>query len=123
VSAVSWCSEFCVCCAPTATFEELVADAASLIDLATVFECEVDGVALEDLGDHRFVAPPFTVTLREGALFRLPSGPRSPVASDGFWVMVAPLPPGERTIHSHGVIGDPGVPLFETEVTYSLTLE
>ena len=37
--------------------------------------------------------------------------------------MLDPLEPGQHEIHFHGVIGDPGAPDFEVEVTYEVVPE
>jgi hypothetical protein len=77
---------------------------------------EVDGRSLQNLGAYRAHSPTFEITLPENNLFGAPAGTYGPAAADGYWVMLHPLPPGQHTIHIHGVFPNGGV----LDVTYHL---
>jgi hypothetical protein len=104
---------------------ELRACARDAMDLATVVEVSVDGVPVTDLrNNYRFESPLFTFTLPDNNLFQFwgleaPAGTTSLSVADGFYVMLAPLPPGPHTIYGRGVVEYYG---FEAEVTYHLTV-
>jgi len=109
------------------TEEEERATVNAFIDGVSVLECSVDGVPLQDLFRYRAESPEggFVLTVPPGSLFTefgAPPGDYAPAVSDGYWIMLAPLPVGEHVIHFRGVVGDPAAPDFETEVTYNLTV-
>ena len=79
---------------------------------------EVDGKSIDNIGAYRAHSPTFFITMPDGNLFGAPAGTYGPAATDGFWIMLRPLPPGEHTIHIHGAFGDGGV----LDVTYNLTV-
>jgi hypothetical protein len=92
------------------------------MDTATNLACEVDGRPIPNLGSFRVQSPAFDITFPEGSVFQewcgvLP-GTYGPFVSDGYWLMLAPLPTGQHTIHFHGVI--PGI--FTLDITYHLTV-
>jgi hypothetical protein len=119
INTVWWATE------PDETEEEIREGANATIDQVTVLECSINGVPLKKLDAYRADSPAFTLHLPEGAiadeLFDL-SGDFYPAVADGYWIMLAPLPRGKHVIHFRGVQGDPNDPLFETEVTYFLTV-
>jgi hypothetical protein len=107
------------------TEEETRAAANAATDAVTVLEASIDGEPLGDLFRYRAESPNFVLDLPEGAildeLLGL-SGPLSPSVTDGYWLMLAPLPVGEHVIHFRGAQGDPANPDFEVEVIYFLTV-
>ncbi len=81
---------------------------------------EIDGVSLTDLSRYRFTSSLFTFTA-DPALSTffdacITGTPQSGV-SIGYWLLLAPLPPGEHTLH----FGAGG--LFNQDVTYIITVE
>ena len=96
----------------------LRAAAAAVVDNPTTLEASVDGVPLQGLSDYRVQSPVFSLTLPAGAVFGLPSGTFTPMVSDGYWLMLAPLSAGTHTIHFKGVSNSG----FEVEVMYNLTV-
>ena len=114
------------------TLEEARAGSNSLIDPTASLSCEIDGVPVPDLFAYRAQTFPggFVFEIPEGSIFtQVPAcaggvpcepGPRPFSVSDGYWLGLRPLPPGEHTIHFTGVIGDPNTPDFELDVTYNL---
>ena len=78
----------------------------------------IDGRSLRDLSAYRAHSPTFHVTLPDGNLFGLPPGTYGPAATDGYWVMLHPLPPGEHTVEIRGVFPNGGV----LDVTYHLAV-
>jgi hypothetical protein len=107
--------------APGQTLEEfLAAGAAAFIDQATALVVQVDGVELKNPFNYRaashlvtFTADPSWVTLDPCV-----TGTPQVGVSDGYWVMLAPLPKGEHTIHIYAAAG----PGFNLDVTYHLTV-
>lgn len=95
------------------------------VDDAAVLECKVDGVPLINPWAYRAESPPggFVLHVPPGSVltdFGYDPGDRYPAVTDGYWLMLTPLPPGEHVIWWHAVAGDP--PYFELAVTYNLTV-
>jgi hypothetical protein len=106
------------------------------MSLVTNIAAEIDGVAVVNLYDYRAVSPLFVYgPLPENNMlqffgFTAPAGSTSaglpgvpPVpsaASDGYYLMLAPLPVGQHTIHFTGTLGDPVN--FTLDITYNLTV-
>ena len=92
----------------------------------TELEVEVDGVALQDLFDYRATSRLFTFTgdlsLGDGVWDSCLTGSPQPAVSDGYWIMLTPLSVGNHTIHLRGKEVFPGPFVFDTEVTYDLTV-
>ncbi len=107
------------------TEEELRACAKSLIDHVTVVEASVDGAPLKDLQKSRVQSKLFSFTLPPDdilGLFGHVPNP-SPSVSDGFWVLLQPLPEGVHTLVLHGVAPFPEFGFtFEQNTTCSLTV-
>ena len=70
---------------------------------------EIDGVAIANLSNY-FVDPltgaTFSLTLPTGNIFGAPAGIYEPAAAGGLYLLLAPLPPGEHTIHFAGSLDD-----------------
>jgi hypothetical protein len=73
-------------------------------------------------GDVRAIKtrPGFVHSITADNVFGIPAGDRDPTVTAGYWLLLAPLSPGTRTLKIHGV-----VPAFnfETEVTYRIVPE
>ncbi len=112
------------------TVEEIRADANGDIEGANpIISCEIDGVPVDDVFAFRAQTPPGGFMLTSVTLFEafgLPAGPRDPAISDGYWLMVEGLSPGEHVIQIRATVPDPRrgnrAPLFDLDVTYFLTL-
>jgi hypothetical protein len=78
----------------------------------------VDGVAIPDLERYRAQSPLFTVALPADNWLEVEPAVAAAVA-DGYWLLLAPLPPGEHELHFGGALPDLGV---MGEVTYHLTV-
>jgi hypothetical protein len=111
--------------APTETEEDLRTTTKVQADKAAVLEASIDGVPLQDLQNYRAESPLFNVTFPEGNILGVPAGSTEGV-SDGYWVMLQPLPAGEHTIHFRGAYVDVTAPggagNIVTETTYRLTI-
>jgi hypothetical protein len=87
--------------------------------------CTVDGVELPNLEDYFAVSPGFPITdtdLLDDLEVPI-SQPNDAVAA-GYWLMLAPLPQGEHTIHFTGDgQGNPLFGDFALDVTYNITFE
>jgi hypothetical protein len=84
----------------------------------SLLAAEIDGVAIDDLAQYRAHSPTFFVTLPVDNMFGVAGGMYGPAATDGFWLMSAPLSPGAHTIHFRGVFASG----LTVEVTYHLTV-
>lgn len=94
---------------------------ASIASLDSVtLAASIDGKPLQNLDRQRVQSPVLTITFPVLAVFGLPAGTFAPNVSDGYWLMLSPLRPGNHTIHFKGTItGGP----FVVEVTYMLTVQ
>ncbi len=78
----------------------------------------VDGVEIRDIELRYYEESPiFSVVLPEDNVFGVSAGLFEPCADAGFYLMLAPLPPGEHTIHLTGSVPQTGISL---DVTYEL---
>ena len=89
---------------------------AAFINTVSVLTCTIDGVALKDLFNFRFRSPSFSVNPPLGALLQ-PSA-TDPMVSDGYWLLLSPLPAGGHLIEIHAETTGG----FSLEVTYNLTI-
>jgi hypothetical protein len=105
------------------TNEELITGTKGLIDTISTLEASVDGAPLQNLSNYRIQSPFFNDTLPNDNLVGVPQGTYLAI-SDGYWVFLEPLSPGQHEIRLHGAIIDPTAisptPSFETAVTYHL---
>jgi hypothetical protein len=113
-------------CEPTApgvpcVVSVLRAAAEASMDSVTL-EASIDGVPLTNLNDHRVQSPVFSVTVPEDNLVGISSGTYTPMVSDGYWLMLAPLSAGTHTIHFKGVVTGGVFDGFVSEVTYNLAV-
>ena len=103
--------------------EELRALAAAAVEATQDVWLEIDGVLIEGMEDYRVQSPEmFGFTLPEGNVlemfgFDTPAGGYYPAVNDGYFVMLAPLPVGQHTIHIHAQLPDPWPP---SDVLYNL---
>ena len=106
------------------TEEELRACAKADQDLVIGKEITVDGVNIGNLDSYRFQSPLFNLTLPENNIAGIPPQTAKAV-SDGFWILLEPLAPGNHEIHFKAAVGDPtavGITNFALDVTYLLTV-
>lgn len=94
-------------------------------DKVTDAEVTIDGMKLQNLSSYRIQSPLFNFTLPQDNVLALPEQTTTGV-SDGIWVFLQPLPPGNHQIQSKGVSVDftgPAVQNFVADVRYDLTVE
>jgi hypothetical protein len=73
--------------------------AAQNTENAQILQVTIDGAAVNNVRQYRAVSPlPFYVTYPANSVVGLPAGTYYPQISDGYWLMLNPLPPGEHTI-------------------------
>lgn len=89
------------------------------VDAATDLACEIDGVAIKNLGQYRTESPLFNVTVPANNIFGLDPGTYGPSMDEGYYLMLAPLNAGQHTIHFHGSL--PTLP-FTLDITYHITV-
>jgi len=105
------------------TEKDLRAKLASWKATPAELELTIDGRKVPDLKKHFAESALFTfVGPEKGEIHPAFAGKHEAIAF-GYWVLLAPLPPGRHTIHFRGRLNtaDPN-DLFETEVTYNLTV-
>ncbi|HEX2273985.1 MAG TPA: hypothetical protein VHG90_08945 [Acidimicrobiales bacterium] len=85
------------------------------VDVSTL-AVEVNGVPIPNLGRYRAHSATFPVVFPEDNVFGVPAGFYPIAAADGYWIMLAPLPPGTHTVHFRGEL--PNGTLLD--VTYTL---
>lgn len=97
----------CGCDAVVAHAREITNDAMGLFT-------ELDGRALGSLNEHRV---PSNGCFNAAA--RIPTSPKmEPAASDGYWLLIPPLPKGKHTLRFGG-----SLPSLRQELTYTLIVE
>ncbi len=102
--------------------------------LPSELHVSVDGVAVTDLGpsttpyhvcaggDSTMCASAFSVALPDGNLFGIAEGVYGPAVDDGYYVMLAPLPPGTHTVRFGGRWAFGGYDITQ-DITYVLTVK
>ena len=76
--------------------------AASNTEAATVLDVNIDGEPVRHIRSYRAASPePFSVTYPDNSVIGVAAGTYSPNVTDGYWLMLAPLPKGEHTIRVH----------------------
>ena len=117
--------------------EQLLDGASEVIAQVIDLQCSIDGVPFTNLTyttgapvtklfDHREVSPEFSIWLpqtnnvfqRFGFDLR---GISDPCSSDGFWLMLAPLPTGSHRLVFRAGLGPPSN--FTLEIIYHLTVQ
>jgi hypothetical protein len=102
------------------TVAELRDCAQDVADLFTNLTATVDGAPIADLTAFRFQSPVFTFTAAADNYFNIPAGEPARAVSDGYWIMLTPLPPGTHTVSFGGAAPALG---FSTLATYTLTVK
>jgi hypothetical protein len=97
---------------------ELRACAEALFATRAELTATVDGVAVPDLERYRAQSPLFTVALPADNWLGVEPAVAAGVA-DGYWLLLAPLPPGEHELRFGGALPEIGV---VAEFTYHLTV-
>jgi hypothetical protein len=107
------------------TESELRSCAVSSNDAVSELMVTIDGQAINEsqIRSYRVQSPLFNLTLPENNIFGLPASTTQAV-SDGFWVFLPPLGPGQHEIHFRGAIVDfttESQNNFVTESKYNIT--
>ena len=103
-------------------YAALLAHSKALIDGVDTLSCAIDGRVLSNLTSYRAASDLFTWgPLPTNNVFgdpaNFPAGTTSQAVSDGYFLMVQPLSPGDHSIHFTG-----GVPGFHLDITYNITV-
>jgi hypothetical protein len=86
-------------------------------------EATIDGVEVGALSSFRVPSPPFDFRMpAQNNILGLPGVTRGRSASDGYWLMLEPLPPGPHVIHFQGALVSGPFVGFSQDVTYNLTV-
>jgi hypothetical protein len=83
----------------------------------------VDGRQIQQIEKYRVHSRAFNVTFPENAIYGAEPGP-SRAVSDGYWIILEPLPPGEHEILFKESLTNPitGIILFAQETKYHLNV-
>ncbi len=81
--------------------------------VASDVQASIDGVAVQNLSDYLIDSPLYEFTVPEDNILGVPAGSVGQSVSYGTFLMLAPLTPGEHTIHVYGKYGE--------EFTYDAT--
>ena len=109
----------------TKTVEELKKFTKGDQDSVTHLSAEIDGLKLTDLDRYRVQSPVFNLTYPANNIYGVNSGIPTIAMSDGTWIMLKPLSPGEHDVRFTGVLVDFTVTTpenFVTDITYNLTV-
>ena len=83
----------------------------------------IDGKEVQDLGDFRAQSPFFDFILPPDNFLGLAGVTSGSAVSDGYWLMLKPLSPGNHVIRFEGAfVSGPGAG-FSQNVTYNLTVK
>ena len=105
------------------TETELKNRAKNAIDRVKRLIISIDSKKISNLANYRVRSDPFEVNFPEHNVFGVEPGITRAV-SDGYWIMLKPLPPGKHTLHFGGEAYCQKEMLeFKTDVTYHLTFE
>lgn len=110
---------------PGQTLEEFLrAGAVGIMGAPSQITVEVDGAGFADGELFRFTSRMFDFTGDTSLTVFDPciTGTQQQGTSDGFWIMLEPLPPGQHTIHFAGTNTAFG-PAFTLDVTYDITVQ
>jgi hypothetical protein len=110
---------------PGQTLEQFLTEGAeAVINLVTQLEVVVDGQPLSDLFSYRATSRLFTFTADPSlvAFDSCVTGTEQYGVTDGYWILLNPLPPGAHTVFFRAVIDFGGGNTFEVQVTYNLTI-
>jgi len=104
--------------------EALRQGAAEQTETAEILEVMIDGVPLQNLRDYRASSPePFALVYPENNVVEVPAGEYYPHVTDGYWLMLSPLPVGEHTIRTFVSAPDTLFGLIEFEVITHFVVE
>ena len=105
--------------------EELRFCSGTFFDQPSNMVVTIDNQKVEGLDKYRIQSGLFNVTFPDDNIYGVKSGPTQAV-SDGYWILLHPLPPGNHQIKSSGVATDftnTGVENFASEVTYNISVK
>jgi hypothetical protein len=102
----------------------LTQGAVSVINQASNLQASLDGANIPILPSYRGTSNMFSFTGDPSLKVLDPciTGSPQPAVSDGYWLLLAPLSPGQHTLRFSGSLGS-GTPFFTTTATYNLTVQ
>ena len=101
----------------------LTAGVKPIIDMVDGLSADLDGVSIPNLRSYRatsgldyFTGDPSLTSTFDACI----TGSRQAFVTDGYWLMLTPLPPGRHTLHFSSGISSFG---FAVDVTYHVTVQ
>jgi hypothetical protein len=98
---------------PPLSVGELRDETSAFFALTSELHASIDDIPVPDLFAHRVLSPVFSIDFQsEDNLFTYElghpfTGLLDPVVSDGYWLMLEPLPAGKHVVHYGGTVGPP----------------
>lgn len=106
------------------TAEQMYAALDGFMSGACDLYLRVDGESLlGEVESLRLVSDVFALELPEDNIYGIPAGTYEPAVSDGYFVTLKGLAPGEHTLEFGGAVCDGDAVVFSTAATYALTVE
>ncbi len=97
--------------------------AAEQTEKAEVLDVTIDGMSVPNVRDYRASSPkPFALKYPDNSVTGVPKGKYSPQVTDGYWLMLEPLPEGEHEIRIHVSAPDTAFGLIEFDIITHLTV-
>jgi len=98
--------------------------AKNIIDPAIDLAVELDGNSISEVKSYRVQSPVFGVHLPQNNVQQLfgysaPPGEYAPIVDDGYYIMLAPLSPGQHTLNFAGTLPQYQ---FTLDITYNITV-
>jgi len=104
------------------TESDLLECAKTFQDQTTYAQVTINGTAIENLDRFRIQSPLFNFTFPENNIFGISPG-QTQAVSDGIWIILKPLPPGEHKIGFKGTSVDfttGATNTFVSDATYNV---
>lgn len=88
------------------------------------FAFDIDGIPVHTIPAVRAQSPAFYLATDVGNFLGFGNAEDPEAVSDGFWLMVPPLPRGEHVVHFGGAFCNPEshLPFFQLDITYEFTV-
>lgn len=104
---------------PPTTIPDILSALAGVTADITNLSCTIDGTAVKHLEKFITISPVFSLTVPSDNILGLPAAVYTPDIDEGFYLMLAPMSPGNHTIHFTGSSPDLG---YALDITYKITV-
>jgi len=102
----------------------LQANAAEQTETAAILDVFIDGVVVQNVWAYRAMSPgPFPIVYPENSVLGVDAGVYCPNVTDGYWLMIAPLPTGQHVISAYVYAPDTMFGPIEFTVVCHITVD